>query len=548
MSAMRINYRTKPPFFSTPLPFPPQTPPYSSPRPRIQDRAQRNDISPLAAACRWWWGLAAGGPARWTCADSRGWEPHCVSSDSPRWGRCFRSACSPAAGSAGGSRSSWAGRWVMSNSPRSSCPSPPRRGAPDGCRSCSTFSSCWTSSGCRMSTPPPCAGRRNWTDSIKQCPAFAYPAQHKQTIKKKRKKKKLARHASQGAVWPWVSDKGSLPESRGVKWFITVTSLPPAPSPTSWACNGAVFPLFVFVCMLNNPHVTYRQTKKNANMPKPQRQSKKKTHWCRAALPGRCSHIQSRWPALLSFLSFFLPLPGKSSRRTADSHTFSCSWWLLQTFRERFDFNRSKWATQPCFIKGSSDWERGEGRGLILHTTFAVFHKRTDAAQSQVMTTNFTRRFLYNSCFSCFFTIWITLDETIFNLESTEHMFYFSSTAHEKAKVTRATSGMSLFSSSSRVLNASVPLTPTVLCSSLKCASNSPSPLKSRWFGGSTAACLFNLSFRERIYNSSLSHTPLLTLPHLPTSPSFLAVSTLRPKPKSGRGIFSVRRTDRGRY
>lgn len=111
------------------------------------------------------------------------------------------------------------------------------------------------------------------------------------------------------------------------------------------------------------------------------------------------------------------------------------------------------------------------------------------------------------------------MEETIFNLESTEHMFYFSCTAHEEAKVTRATSGTSLFSSSSRVLNASVPLTPTVLCSSLKCASNSPSPLKSRWFGGSTAACLFNLSFRERIYNSSLSHTPLHTLPHLPPPP-----------------------------
>lgn len=43
-----------------------------------------------------------------------------------------------------------------------------------------------------------------------------------------------------------------------------------------------------------------------------------------------------------SFFLFFLPLPGKSSRRTADSHAFSCSRWLLQTFRERFDFNRSK--------------------------------------------------------------------------------------------------------------------------------------------------------------------------------------------------------------
>lgn len=168
-----------PPFSSTPLA-------QSSP---AKDLGQStvDCISPLAVACRWWWGLAAGGPARWTGADSHGWELHCVSSGSPRWGRCSRSACSPAAGSAGGSRSSWARRWETSNSPHSSCLSPQRHVAPGGCRSCSASSSCWTSSGCHMNTPPPCASRRNWTDSIKQCSVFPSPVH---TVKK------LSCHAS----------------------------------------------------------------------------------------------------------------------------------------------------------------------------------------------------------------------------------------------------------------------------------------------------------------------------------------------------------------
>lgn len=211
-----------------------------------EGRSTLDCISPQAVACRWWWGLAAGDSALWTGADSRGWELHCVSSGSPRWGRCSRSACSPAAGSAGGSRSSWAGRWETSNSPRSSCPSPRRLVAPAGCRSCSASSSCWTSSGCRMSTPPPCASRRNWTDSIKQCSALPSPAH---TVKE-------AQPSCQPGCSPTTAARGGTPH------------LGDFPHP---ARRGAASPCSVaFACWT----IDMSQTGwRYSNMPKPQRQS-----------------------------------------------------------------------------------------------------------------------------------------------------------------------------------------------------------------------------------------------------------------------------------
>lgn len=277
-------------------------------------------------------------------ADSRGWERHCVSSGSPRWGRCSRSACSPAAGSAGGSRSSWARRWEMSNSPHSSCLSPQRLAAPGGCRSCLVSSSCWTSSGCRMSTLPPCASRRNWTDSIKQCSVFPLPYHMV---------KKLTRHASLGAFQPWAPDRGSPPLSG-----CAAAHLRKGPHPS---CSGALFPRFFCICMLNIQLITNRLTKcKHAKTTRP----KQKSTLILSSTAGVCNHIQNTEPTLIPLSPpplLFLCLARKStskteSKRTADSDSFSCSQRLLETWAEYFDFNKSKWAMWPCFIKGSSDW------------------------------------------------------------------------------------------------------------------------------------------------------------------------------------------------
>lgn len=262
-------------------------------------------------------------------------------------------------------------------------------------------------------------------------------------------------------------------------------------------------------------------------MPKPQRRSKKKTRWCRAALPGRCSHIQSRQPTLISF-SFFSYHCQEKVAGELQIHIHSAALGgcckLLVSVLTLIGANE-----QHSHVLSK---DPQTGGGYRFFTQILQFSTREQMLRSLKWWLQISPDVFYIiHVFLFYFTIWITLEETIFNLESTEHMFYFSSTAHEEAKVTRATSGMSLFSASSRVLNASVPLTPTVLCSSLKCASNSPSPLKSRWFGGSTAACLFNLSFRERIYNSSLSHTPLHT-PPLSSPTPFLCCLHSAPKTK----------------
>lgn len=134
-------------------------------------------LSPLAVACRWWLGRAVVGPAQWRCGGSHGSVQHFLSSGFPRWGRYSQSVCRPVAVSAGGSQSSWERMWGMSSSPHSSCLSPPCLVAPDGYHSCSISFFCLTSSGCHRSTPPPCAGTKNWTDSIKQCSIF--PAKYR---------------------------------------------------------------------------------------------------------------------------------------------------------------------------------------------------------------------------------------------------------------------------------------------------------------------------------------------------------------------------------
>lgn len=335
-------------------------------------------------ACRWWWGLAAGGPAQWTGADSHGWELHCVSSGSPRWGRCSRSACSPAAGSAGGSRSSWARRWEMSNSPHSSCLSPRRHVAPGGCHSCSASSSCWTSSGCHMSTPPPCASRRNWTDSIKQCSAFPSPVH---MVKKARPPCRLRHRSTMGARQRLIA--------RVQGWNSTLKWLP-TPG-LQWSGH----PLFAFACSTNDMSQTGKQY---ANMPRSHKQNEKSTLVLRGTT-GICNHIQSTQPTLIPFFLSLSREPNSNTerRRTADSNSFSCSQWLLQTWTEYFDFNKSKWATQPCFIKGSSDW--GKYPFFALLCSFPQ-ENRCYVLYSIVMTTNFTRHIPYNWWY--FFTICMT--------------------------------------------------------------------------------------------------------------------------------------------
>lgn len=130
-------------------------------------------LSPLVVACHWWWGRAVVGPAQWRPGGSHGSVLHFLSSGCPRWEMCSQSVCSLVAVSAGGSQNSWARMWGMSSSPHSSCQSPPRHVEPGGYHSCSVSFSYSISSGCHMSTLPPCAGKKNWTDSIQQCSTFS---------------------------------------------------------------------------------------------------------------------------------------------------------------------------------------------------------------------------------------------------------------------------------------------------------------------------------------------------------------------------------------
>lgn len=85
--------------------------------------------------------------------------------------------------------------------------------------------------------------------------------------------------------------------------------------------------------------------------------SKAKDTLILSSTTGICRHIQSTQPTLIPFFLSLSSEPTSNTecRRTADSNSFSCSQWLLQTWTEYFDFNKSKWATQLCFIKGSSD-------------------------------------------------------------------------------------------------------------------------------------------------------------------------------------------------
>lgn len=112
------------------------------------------------------------GPAQCRYDDGHVLVEYFLNSGFPQWGRCSQSVCSPVAVSAGGSQSSWERMWGMSSSPHSSCLSPPCHVVPGGYHSCSISFSCLTSSGYHRSTPPPCAGKNNWTDSIKQCSIF----------------------------------------------------------------------------------------------------------------------------------------------------------------------------------------------------------------------------------------------------------------------------------------------------------------------------------------------------------------------------------------
>lgn len=122
------------------------------------------------------------------------------------------------------------------------------------------------------------------------------------------------------------------------------------------------------VCLhLHAPQSTcHKQADDMQTCQKPQKQSTKKkkrenTLVLSSTTTGICNHIQSTQPTLIPVFFFFRssssePTSNAECRRTADSNSFSRSRWLLQkTWAECFDFNKSKWATRPCFIKGSSD-------------------------------------------------------------------------------------------------------------------------------------------------------------------------------------------------
>lgn len=174
----------------------------------------------------------------------------------------------------------------------------------------------------------------------------------------------------------------------GVKRHIKVT---PPPTP-GLQCH----PLFVCICMLNNQHVTYRQTIcKHAKTT----EAKQKNTLVLSNTTGICNHIQSTQPTLIPF--FFLSLSSEPTsntecRRTADSNSFSCSQWVLQTFSLSILTLIS--ANEQRNHVLSKDPQTGGN--IDSSHSFAAFHKRADAMQSQVMTTNLTRHILYNLCFS----------------------------------------------------------------------------------------------------------------------------------------------------
>lgn len=149
--------------------------------------------------------------------------------------------------------------------------------------------------------------------------------------------------------------------------------------------------------MLNNQHVTYRQTIcKHAKTT----EAKQKNTLVLSSTTGICNNIQSTQPTLIPF--FFLsvvsgkPTSNTECRRTADSNSFSCSQWVLRT--SSLSILTLISANEQHSYVLSKDSQTGGN--IDSSHSFAVFHKRADAMQSQVMTTNLTRHILYNLCFS----------------------------------------------------------------------------------------------------------------------------------------------------
>lgn len=343
-----------------------------------------------------------------------------------------------------------------------------------------------------------------------------------------------------------IQTKGSLPLSRDGTAHLSDFPLP--------ACNRAVIPcLSAFACSTINLSQTGRQY---ANMPKPQKHSKKNT-LILSSTTGICNHIQSTQPTLIPFFFHYqaspLAIPSAGELQiqihlAALSGCCKLELSILTLIRpnEQHSHVLSK-APQT-------------GGNILSSHSLAVFHRRTDAKYSTVMTTNLARHILLNLCCFCshlhYFKVWersfLTLRHRAYGLFPTfspQHNYSYP----WNYKIWNASGPVSCLP-----WNASAVLGPTNLSSSLKCRTNLLSLLKSHWLRRSTiVVCLFHLSFRLHLENSSHLHSFLpwfrgmkmgSTQGSIPFSFIILTccLSTLCPNWNLGREIFRVRQTDRG--
>lgn len=165
--------------------------------------------------------------------------------------------------------------------------------------------------------------------------------------------------------------------SPGVKRHIKVT-------PPLLACNGAVFPcLSAFACSTIHMSHTGRQY---ANMPKPQRRSKR-THWYWAVLPVYAIIFKAHNPHYFHFFFHYQASPlatqsaGELQIQIHLAALSGCS-KLLLSILTLIGANE-----QHSHVLSKDPQTEGN---IDSSHSFAVFHKRTDAMQSQVMTINFT--------------------------------------------------------------------------------------------------------------------------------------------------------------
>lgn len=180
-----------------------------------------------------------------------------------------------------------------------------------------------------------------------------------------------------------VRHSGSLPESRAAKCPPHLAMEPSSPCLSSFACLTT--------------HVTYRQTKKCKHAKTTEAKQKENT-----LVPSGATRPMQPYSKQKTHTPFFFFFFHCQARVAGELQIHIHSAALGGCYKLFVSVLTLIGANEQHSHVLSKAPQTG-GEISILHTAFAVFHKRTDAAQSQVVTTNFTRRFLYNSCFPFFF-------------------------------------------------------------------------------------------------------------------------------------------------